>query len=163
MESIPEHQEITGLPPYVGSWSAVGLPGFIVKVLNRWQRNFGKLPSKFVLVACPQVEVNAVGGLPPRVRELTDSRVRILHFTGCHKPYLVILLIGEDAEARRGEIQQLLSWSEGYQVEIIDGMARLRFIEAVEENDYALELENEGDFVERPLPFIDLHELVASL
>ena len=116
-----------------------------------------------MLVACPLVEVNAVGGLPPRVRELTDSRVRILHFTGCHKPYLVILLIGEDAEVRRGEIQQLLSWSEGYQVEIINGMARLRFIEAVEENDYADVLENEGNFAKRLVPLIDLHELPASL
>lgn len=144
MEAIPEHLEITGLPPYVGSWSAVGLPGFVIKVLNRWQRNFGRLPARFTLVACPQVEINAVGGLPNRVRELTDSRVRILHFTGCHKPYLIILLFGEDAEVRRAEIQQLLSWSEGYDVEFIDGTARLRFIEATEENDYAVELENEG-------------------
>ncbi len=94
-----------------------------------------RLPSQFVMVACPQVEINAIGGLPSRVRELTDSRVRIQHFTGCHKPYLVILLLGEDAEARREEIQKLLSWSEGYHVELMDGMTRLRFIEAIEEND----------------------------
>jgi len=144
MVSTQEHLEITGLPPHVGSWSAVGLPGFIIKVLNRWQRNYGRLPSQYVLVACPQVEINAVGGLPSRVRELTDSRVRILHFTGCHKPYLVILLLGDDAEARRGEIQKWLSWSEGYQVEFKDGMTQLRFIEAVEENDYDVELGNEG-------------------
>jgi hypothetical protein len=145
MESTPEQLEITGVPPYVGSWSAVGLPGFIIKVLNRWQRNYGSLPSEFRLVACPQVEVNAVGGLPSRVRELTDSRVRILHFTGCHKPYLIILLLGDDAEARRAEIQKLLSWSEGYQVEFKEGVTQLRFIEAIEENDDDIEFETEGD------------------
>ena len=144
MESTPEQLEIIGQPPYIGSWSAVRLPGFIIKVLDRWQRNFGRLPSQFALVACPQVEVNAIGGLPARVRELTDSRVRILHFTGCHKPYLVILLIGDDAEARRAEIQKRLSWSEGYHVEFKDGLARLQFIEAIEENDDDIALENEG-------------------
>jgi hypothetical protein len=57
------------------------------------------------------------------------------HFTGCHKPYLVIFLEGEDADARRDEIQQWLAWSEGYQVDCTDGLTRLRFIEAVEECD----------------------------
>jgi hypothetical protein len=142
MESIPEQLEITGLPPYIGSWSAVRLPGFIIKVLNRWQRNYGSLPSQFMLVACPQVEVNAVGGLPARVRELTDSRVRLLHFTGCHKPYLIILLFGDDAEARRAEIQSWLAWSEGYQVQVRDGLIHLRFIDAIEEID-EVELEKE--------------------
>lgn len=135
METIPEHLEITGVPPYVGCWSAVGLPGFIMKVLNRWQRNYGSLPSSFMLVACPHVEVNAIGGLPSRVRELTDSRVRLLHFTGCHKPYLIILLLGDDAEACRAEIQKKLSWSESYEVEFKDRMTQLRFIEAIEEYD----------------------------
>ena len=135
MASTSEQLEIRDLPNYIGSWSVAGIPGFIIAVLNRWQRNQGRLPSQFVLVACPQVEVNATGGLPSRVRELTDSRVRIQHFTSCHKPYLVILLLGDDAEARRAEIQDLLAWSEGYQVELTDGLTRLRFIDAVEEND----------------------------
>lgn len=137
MNSTSEPLEIIDLPPYVGSWSAVGLPGFTNGILNRWQRNYGSLPSQFVLVACPQVEINAIGGLPSRVRELTDARVRIQHFTGCHRLYLVILLLGNDAEARREEIQKLLSWSEGYHVEHTDGRTRLRFIEAIEETDQA--------------------------
>jgi hypothetical protein len=133
MEYISTHVEIRGVPPYVAAWSAVGLPGFTLKVLERWQRNFGSLPAEFTLVACPQVEINAIGGLPSRVRELTDSRVRILHFTGCHKPYQVILLIGEEADARRAEIQSLLAWSEGYQVVMAAGTVQLNFIEAIEE------------------------------
>ena len=140
-----EQLEITGLPPHVGSWSAVSLPGFIIKVLDRWQRDFGRLPSHFALVVCPQVEVNAIGGLPSRVRELTDSRVRILHFTGCHKPYLIILLLGDDAEVRRAEIQKQLAWSEGYQVNFQEGLARLRFVEAVEENDEEVAWEKDDD------------------
>lgn len=134
MNFMSDQLEISGLPPYIGSWSVVGLPGFAYSVLNRWQRNYGTLPSQFVLVACPQVEVNDLGGLPSRVMELTDARVRILHFTGCHKPYLVILLLGNDAERRRKEIQNLLSWSEGYQVKVSNGMTQLQFIEAIEEH-----------------------------
>ena len=135
MEPTPQQLEIIDVPPYIRSWSAVGLPGFIIKALERWQRNYGDLPPQFRLVACPQVEVNAVGGLPDRVRELTDSRVRLLHFTGCHKPYLILLLFGDDAETCRAEIQQWLAWSEGYQAVIIDGVIRLRFIDAIEEID----------------------------
>ena len=135
MNSTSGQLEITGLPPYIGCWSAIGIPGFAFAILNRWQRNYGTLPSEFVMVACPQVEINALGGLPARVNELTDSRVRIQHFTGCHRPYLVILLLGEDAELRREEIQKLLPWSEGYHVDLMDGTTQLQFIEAIEEID----------------------------
>ena len=135
MELTPHQLEIIDVPPYIRSWSAVGLPGFIIKALERWQRNYGDLPLQFRLIACPQVEVNAVGGLPERVRELTDSRVRLLHFTGCHKPYLILLLFGNDAEVRRAEIQQWLAWSEGYQVEVSEEVIRLHFIDAIEEID----------------------------
>ena len=72
---------------------------------------------------------------PLRVIELTDSRVRIKQFTSCHRLYLVILIMGEDAEQRREEIQQYLSWSEGYDVEIDNGLPQLRFVEAVEERN----------------------------
>jgi hypothetical protein len=135
MPTVVKQPEIIGLPQNVGSWSAVSIPGFITGVLNRWQREQGSLPPHFVLVACPKVEINANGGLPSRVRELTSARQRLQHFTGCHKPYLVILLQGEDADMRRDQIQRWLSWSEGYQVEYTDGSPRLRFIEAIEERD----------------------------
>jgi hypothetical protein len=135
MGSVMNKLEITGLPPNVGSWSAIGIPGFVSGVLNRWQRDQGRLPARFVLVACPKVEINANGGLPSRVRELTNPRQRLQHFTGCHKPYLVIFLEGEDADARRDEIQKWLSWSEGYEVQYTDWSPRLRFIEAIEERD----------------------------
>jgi hypothetical protein len=135
MEITMKQPEIIGLPPNVGSWSAIGIPGFVSGAIKRWERDQGRLPARFVLVACPTVEINANGGLPSRVRELTNPRHRLQHFTGCHKPYLVIFLEGDDADARRDEIQKWLSWSEGYQVEYADGSPRLRFIEAVEERD----------------------------
>ena len=135
MNSTAEQLEILELPPYVRSWSVAGIPGFVPAVLNRFQRNHGNLPSQFVLIACPQIEINAMGGLPSRVRELTDSRTRIQHFTSCNRLYLVILLLGDNSEVRREEIQQSLSWSEGYEVNLIEGATQLRFIEATEENE----------------------------
>lgn len=135
MKPITERLEIEGIPPYVESWSAATIPGFIPAVLDRWQNNYGELPTRFVVVVCPQVEIDATGGLPNRVRELTNARLRFLHFTGCHKPYLVLLYTGDDAEEWRAEVQQFLSWSEGYQALLVAGRTRLKFIEAIEERD----------------------------
>jgi len=135
MKTGPGELEIEGVPPYVASWSAAGIPGFVPAVLERWRRNHGELPARFTLVMCPKVEINAVGGLPAGVVQRTNPRLRMQHFTGCHKPYLVLFHAGEDAEAWRSEVQGLLSWSEGYAVESGNGVTRLRFVEAVEEID----------------------------
>ncbi len=136
MKSTPTQLEILEQPTYVSSWSVAGIPGFISAALDRWQREHGSLPDRFILVACPQAEINASGGLPDQVRELTNPRLRFQHFTGCHKPYLVILLVDEDAGACREKLQKMLSWSEGYLVESVDRTTRLRFIEATEECEY---------------------------
>lgn len=133
MRPVAEQLEISGIPPHVESWSAVNIPGFILAVLDRWRQNGGSVPERFVMVVCPQVEVDAMGGLPDRVRELTNARQRFLHFTGCHKPYVVLFYAGNDAEAWRMEVQRLLSWSEGYQARLTAEIARLEFIDAVEE------------------------------
>lgn len=125
--------EIHDLPAHVASWSAARIRGFIPAVLERWRRSGAELPLRFALVICPLVEVNARGGLPARVRELTSPRLRIQHFTGCHKPYLVLLQCGGDTEAWRREIQEQLAWSESYLADTTDGMLCLRFIAAVEE------------------------------
>ena len=135
MEPIAAQLEIEGIPPYVESWSAARIPGFIPAVLNRWRQNTHALPTRFVMVVCPHVEIDARGGLPDRVRELSNPRQRFLHFTGCHKPYVVLLYSGDDAETWRAEVQQLLAWSEGYQAELTAGVAHLKFIEAIEECD----------------------------
>ena len=110
------------------------IPGFVIAVLKRWQRSHGELPNRFFLVMCPQVEINAMGGLPARVYELTDPRLRCRHFTGCHKPYFVVIFIGEDAGQRRAEVQHLLSWSESYEVEITNETVKLSFSDATEDS-----------------------------
>ena len=74
-----------------------------------------------------------MGGLPERVRMLTNARQRIQHFTGCHKPYLVLINHDEDTEAWREEVQGQLPWSEAYHTEIAHDMIRLEFIDAIED------------------------------
>jgi len=125
--------EIANVPPYVESWSVAKIPRFVSAVLARWQRNYGELPSRFYAVMCPQVEVNAVGGLPSRLIELTDARLRCRHFTGCHRPYFVAFFIGDDARQRLAEAQQWLAWSESYRVDIGPQSTTLEFVDATED------------------------------
>ena len=136
MKTVSDQVAIQGLPPYVASWSCASIPGFVSAVLKRWQRNYGDMPSRFVMVLCPKVEVDAMGGLPERVRVLTNARQRVQHFTGCHKPYLVLFNHDEDAEAWREEIQGQLPWSEAYHAEIAHDMIQLEFIDAIEDLEH---------------------------
>jgi hypothetical protein len=134
MQTAIDSLEIHGVPDYVSCWSAAGIRGFLPAVLERWQRNGGAPPARFALVICPLVEVLARGGLPDRVIERTTPRLRFHHFTGCHKPFVVLLHdSGEDDEAWCREVQQELAWSESYRAEFGAGVLRLQFVEAVEE------------------------------
>jgi len=146
--------EVVGLPPHVAAWSVARIPGFVLGVLSRWEREHGALPERFSLVLCPQAEVNALGGLPDGLHALTDPRLRCRHFTGCHRPYLVILFTGKEAEDRRSAAQALLPWSEGYRVTADAEQVRLEFAEASE----ALEAED----ADREAPAQRLRELLAS-
>lgn len=131
--ALPETVELSDVPPHVASWSVAKIPGFVPAVLARWQREHGQLPNRFVMLMCPQAEINAKGGLPPQVVELTDARLRCRHFTGCHRPYFVVLFMGAEAEQRRAQIQGLLGWSEGYGVEVTPSVLRLTFAGATED------------------------------
>jgi hypothetical protein len=133
MMQLPENLEITGVPPHVESWIVAKIPGFVIAVLKRWQRSHGELPHSFFAIMCPQVEINAVGGLPEEVYELTDPRLRCKHFTGCHRPYFVAFFTGQDADYRRAEVQRLLSWSESYEIVLSKQAIQLRFAGATEE------------------------------
>ncbi len=135
MTRLPQTLEITGVPRHVGSWSVAQIPGFVPAVLGRWEREHGSLPRRFSLVMCPQVEVNARGGLPPQVTELTDPRLRCRHFTGCHRPYLVILFTGPEAETQRSRVLPLLAWCEAYEVAIGPDAVHLQFAGATEDTD----------------------------
>ena len=153
MQQLPQKVEFVDVPPYVEIWSVAKIPNFVQAVLGRWQRARGELPSRFYVMMCPQVEVNAIGGLPSRVIELTDPRLRCHHFTGCHKPYFVVFFVGEDADQRRAEVQDLLSWSESYQVDIGKDAVVLTFIDATEDAD---------DEREEPSSRRTVRELIAT-
>jgi hypothetical protein len=133
VDRLPEKVEFSDVPPYVEMWSVAKIPNFMQAVLGRWQRAHGELPTCFYVLMCPQVEVNAAGGLPSRVIELTDPRLRCHHFTGCHKPYFVVFFVGENADQHRAEVQELLSWSESYRVEIGRDAVQLTFVDATED------------------------------
>ncbi len=133
MASTSNTIEISGVPQHVESWTVAKIPGFVTAVLGRWEREHGDLPSRFQMAMCPLVEVSAMGGLPDKVHELTDPRLTCRHFTGCHKPYLVVIFVGEDADSRRQQVQDLLPWSEGYAVEKTGSEIRLRFAGCTEE------------------------------
>jgi len=135
MNTATDLLEIHGVPANIASWSAAGIPGFVSAVLDRWRRNSGKLPNRFAMVLCPRTEIDEMGGLPDRVIELTSPRLRFQHFTGCHRPYVILFHTAEDAEGWRREIQDLLSWSESYLAESGNGVVRLQFVDAVEERD----------------------------
>lgn len=130
---LPDTLDVRDVPVHVQSWSVAGVSGFVLTVLQRWQRHHGALPRRFSLLMCPQVEINALGGLPERVTELTDPRLRCRYFTGCHRPYFVVIFDGPDAEERRAAVQEVLSWSEGYRVEITDQAVVLAFADATED------------------------------
>lgn len=138
MHPLPAQVEITDVPLHVQSWTVARIAGFVPAVLKRWQREFGDLPEKFHMVVCPQVEINARGGLPPEIHAITDPRLTCRHFTGCHKPYFVVLFKGADSAERRRRAQELLAWSEGYAVELTPAMIRLRlegYTEDLEDED----------------------------
>jgi hypothetical protein len=140
MAELPDRLDLAGVPVHVQSWNVAKIPGFVFAVLSRWQRAHGDLPERFYLTMCPQVEINTLGGLPTRVIELTDPRLTCRHFTGCNKPYFVVIFTGEDARTCQHEVQELLPWSESYEVQITASALRLTFAGASED----LEWEEDG-------------------
>ena len=133
MERIPDSIDITGLPPHVASWCVAKVPGFVPAILKRWLRAHPDLPARFQLVMCPVAEINAYGGIPARVHELTDPRLTCQHFTGCSRPYYALLFAGSDADARRAEIQTLLPWSEAYAANLDEDRVHLELLDATED------------------------------
>jgi hypothetical protein len=137
MTRIPERVEIEGAPTYMGAWSAAAIPGFVPAVLRRWQREFGPLPEPLFITLCPQVEINAAGGLPAAAVELSDARLRCRHFTGCHKPYFVMFFTGAEGPAHQDQAGELLAWSESYRLHVEPDRLRLEFRGATEALDDA--------------------------
>lgn len=161
MRTLPKQIDLVDVPPHVASWCVAKIPGFVLAVLGRWQRNHGELPERFTLVMCPQVEINALGGLPREVTELTDPRLRCRHFTGCNRPYFSVLFLGDQAEDWRARIQAFLPWSEGYAVELTEDAVRLCLRGATE--DVAERDAREGRSRSRLRELLASGELVSIL
>ena len=88
------------------------------------------------------------------VQAVIDPRLRIVHFTGCSRPYLVVLFVGKEAARDQQVIMRHLPWSEHYDVEVDgEGTVLLRFLGCTEEP----EEENAGE-----QPTRNLHELFRS-
>jgi hypothetical protein len=125
-----ERLEVIGSPP---PWSVTGVDRFVVAVIQRAEREGGALPARFHMSMCPWGERNAVHGGAMEWHDVMDPRYRLVHFTGCGRPYLVVLLVGEGAEQRQRKAAQYLPWSEHFQVEIGDERIRLRFLSESEQ------------------------------
>jgi hypothetical protein len=121
---------IDGSPP---PWTVANVDKFIVAALNRIQGAGGALPESFYLSVCPWGERNALGGTPPKVQEIMDPRLRLVHFTGCGRPYLVAAFTGEGAEGRQEIAMRHLPWSEHFAVAHEGGHARLAYLGCTED------------------------------
>jgi hypothetical protein len=124
--------QVEGQPP---PWSVTGVDKFLVGALQRVQREGAALPPRFYMSLCPWGERNALGGTPAPVQEILDPRLRLVHFTGCGRPYLVALFIGDDAAARQQTAMQHLPWSEHLAVTRRDEQVRARYLGCTEEVD----------------------------
>lgn len=107
--------DILGSPP---PWSVTAVDKFIVSSLQRAQREGGALPQLFRLSMCPWGERNAIGEGREQVQAVINPRFRIVHFTGCSRPYLVVLFLGEDAARDQEVLMRCMPWSEHYEVEL---------------------------------------------
>jgi len=125
-----ERYMVEGTPP---PWSVTKVNNFVVGALARMRHEGGDLPEHFLLSFCPWGERNAIGGTPEQLREVMDPRFRLVHFTGCSRPYWVILFIGEAAAARQQLAMRHLPWSEHFTVVCRDSGAILEYLGCTEE------------------------------
>lgn len=121
---------VDGSPP---PWTVTGVNKFITGALDRVERQGGRLPEHFRLSICPWGERNALGGTPDEVREIIDPRLRLVHFTGCGRPYLVAVFTGADAAGQQDIAIKHLPWSEHFTVDLDRGRANLRFLDCTED------------------------------
>lgn len=141
MELVLNKTDVHGIPVYVESWAAALVPNLVSTALGRWEREYEKLPESFYMLICPQVEINARGGLPADIHEYIDPKLTCRQFTGCLKPYFIALFMHQSAEDRCLKTQQLLAWSEAYKVKIKDGDVILNFVACTEELDDEIDTE----------------------
>jgi hypothetical protein len=129
MASIASFRVTGDLPP----WTVTSVSKFVVGALARVEGATGPLPARFFLSVCPWGERNAMGGTPPQVLEVVDPRMRLVHFTGCGRPYLIVLFTGANAAERQQRAIETLPWSEHFEVANEQGAAALTLIACTED------------------------------
>ena len=122
--------QITGKPP---PWSVAGVKNFVTGALRRLESVGGNLPEHFRMSCCPWGERNAIGGTPAPLREVMDPRLRLVHFTGCGRPYLVAVFTGDDAAESQDKAREHLPWSEHFEVRVDGDRALLHFLDSTED------------------------------
>ena len=143
--------ELTGtLPP----WSVTSIEGFVASALERAEREGGELPEQFHLTVCPWGERNAAVRQGSGWKDVMDPRYRLVHFTGCGRPYLVAILTGEDAASRQHQAMRYLPWSEHYRASRQGELLRLQLVAGVEEP----EVDVQDAFEDRGRTLVELFE-----
>jgi hypothetical protein len=120
---------VRGNPP---PWTVTGVNRFLVGALERIASLGTPLPERFRLSVCPWGERNQLGGTPAPVQAVTDPRLRLVHFTGCGRPYLLALFQGDDAGARQDIAMRHLPWSEHFTVTLAGDQAELTYLDCTE-------------------------------
>jgi len=125
-----QHYEVLGDAP---PWSVTKVDKFLPGVFARAEHEGAALPEAFHISMCPWGEHNTVRGSAEHWHDVMDPRFRLVHFTGCGRPYLVVMFIGEEARRRQTVAARHLPWSEHYRVELDAQTARLHFLGESEE------------------------------
>jgi len=122
--------ELAGTPP---PWSVTSVDRFVASALARAEREGGELPARFHLTMCPWGERNAAARQGGEWHDVMDPRYRLVHFTGCGRPYLVAILTGVDAAQRQQQAMRYLPWSEHYSASREGDSLQLQFVSGIEE------------------------------
>ncbi len=128
MPAVESFSIVGDTPP----WTVTAVDTFITGALGRVERG-GGITERFQMSICPWGERNALGGTPSEVQEVMDPRLRLVHFTGCGRPYLVALFIGADAAKRQAIAMAHLPWCEHFACECQAGHLTATFLQAVED------------------------------
>ena len=127
--------EVEGSPP---PWGITAIDGFIQSALSRAEREGSALPEEFFVSFCPWGERNAAFHSLSEMADVFEPLYRLVHFTGCGKPYLIAILTGPDAQERQRKAMKYLPWSEHYHGRIDGDCLTLNMLGEVEDIDVEL-------------------------
>ena len=124
--------KLQGSPP---PWGITAINGFIQSALSRAEREGSKLPEEFFVSFCPWGERNAAYQQLSGMADVFEPLFRLVHFTSCGRPYLVVVLTGPDAMQRQHTAMKYLPWSEHYRGRLDGDCVTLTLMGEVEDID----------------------------